>query len=124
MNLEKIVERCSRFSGYNLVAEVKDPCPGSSTKTVEIFDPKDKGPSMLCLGVHSISGFLYEHYGRMRHWAITREEQNFLLGLLGGRREWEVLGFSSQDEMEKRFSKPEKRCQVMHCTSPQCCGWG
>jgi len=77
MGIEDIVARCSKFSGWNLTYVVE----GSK---LSIWDPKDMGKSRLtvCLMWWEGSQVLHEVYGRLRHWAISPEEQMVMVELL------------------------------------------
>jgi len=74
MTIDDICVRCSKFSGWNLTWETKG-------GVLSIFDPKDRGKSQLCVSIR-IPGVLHEVYGRLRHWAVTPEEQRVIAALL------------------------------------------
>ena len=74
--VDQIVARCSSFSGYNLQWEV-------ANGVLRIEDPQEGGNSTLTLSL--TFGDLREVYGRLRHWAVTVEEQNVLIQLLESR---------------------------------------
>ena len=73
--VDAIVERCSRYSGWVLQWEIKGTC-------LDIWDPKDYGKSYLSVSLGVSGCGLYEVYGRLRHWAITVEEQSVLIRML------------------------------------------
>jgi hypothetical protein len=75
MTIEDIVARCSTFSGYKLQYELK---PDS----LRIWDPKAVGRSQLVVVLGSGGFGLHETYGRLRHWAITRQEQDVMIAAL------------------------------------------
>jgi hypothetical protein len=77
MTMDQIVARCSKFSGYNLTWKVEDKGHG---KVLIIEDPAHAGPSTLALSL--TPGYLYEVYGRLRHWAITADEQKVMIAAL------------------------------------------
>jgi hypothetical protein len=75
MTLQDICDRCSRFAGWKLTVRVKD-------GQIEFSDPDQTGQSWLFVRL-SPSGFsLVEVYGRMKHWAITVEEQAVMKAVL------------------------------------------
>ena len=65
MTLQDICNRCSKFSGWNLVVTVED-------GKIWFRDPAATGQSWLI--VYLRGSELAEAYGRMSHWAITRQE--------------------------------------------------
>lgn len=81
MTLDDIVSRCSKFSGWSLTWEIED---GAEDGALHIFDPKDSGKSRLTVSlVFPDRALLRERYGRLRHWAITREEELVMAKALG-----------------------------------------
>ena len=66
MTLQDICNRCSKFSGWNLIVTVEN-------GKIWFRDPDATGQSWLIVYLHPVFG-LTEAYGRIRHWAITREE--------------------------------------------------
>jgi hypothetical protein len=77
MDLNTIAERCSRFSGWDLQWKIEG-------GRISFWDPKDSGKSRLSLCLmFPDSPILRETYGRMWHWAITREEQAVIARALG-----------------------------------------
>ena len=71
--MRALVERCSRFSGWNLTWRRRK-------GTIELFDPADWGKSAVVVCARGL--VLYEAYGRLRHWGVTAQEQEMLLRAL------------------------------------------
>ncbi len=80
MTLDDIVARCSRFSGYELQFELKADC-------LRIWDPKALGRSQLAVVLAPGGNSLREAYGRLRHWAITLQEQDVMVRALSRKPE-------------------------------------
>lgn len=74
MTLNDIVARCSKFSGYNLVASIND-----GVLTIE--DKAVGGASWLVLTLGPCDT-LREVYGRLRQWGINGREYEVLVGAL------------------------------------------
>lgn len=70
--MDEIVKRCSKFSGYNLQWRVRN---GEYGKVLIIEDPAKPDSTLV---VSATSYGLHEVYGRLRHWAITNEEQEVM----------------------------------------------
>jgi len=73
--MDDLVRRCSKFSGWDLRWEVQD-------GLLTIWDPKDWGKSALVVGRHSLSGGLTAYHGRPVHWGITPDEERVILARL------------------------------------------
>jgi len=77
MTLDDIAARCSKFSGWDLQWEIEG-------GAVHFWDPKDSGKSRLSVSLlFPDSPILHDRYGRLWHWAITREEQEVIARALG-----------------------------------------
>ena len=74
--LNELVARCSKYSGFNLVATLEN------GPKLTIADPNNFHLSALVLTLGVGGLFVHEAYGRMHHWAITREEQEILRQVL------------------------------------------
>lgn len=65
MSIQAIVDRCSQFTGWRLVFEVKE---GIFT----MWDPREPGKSLFAFGLFFRNGvILSEVYGRTRHVGLT-----------------------------------------------------
>lgn len=79
MDIKDVIARCSRFSGLALVH--REEVMGG-VRCLTIGDPSHGSKYDLTLSVGVGGRHLREVYGRMRHWEITKEEQDVLLRFL------------------------------------------
>ena len=72
--MEKLLSRCSRFSGFDLRYEVK-------RGVLTFFDQRNR--PQLAVSLYFPDGaMLREVYGRLRQWAITPSEEAVMARLL------------------------------------------
>jgi hypothetical protein len=77
MVLQDLVDRFSKFSGWNLQTKI-------SKNYIEFFDPKDWSNSALCLLLEHDGDYYYLHecHLRMKFWGVSLEEKLFIIDLL------------------------------------------
>jgi len=81
-DLDRLVRRCSRFSGWKLTWRIND-------GVLQIWDPRDRSSSLLSLSLIPGTRALREVHGRMKNWRISRREYDVLVDAILQAREQE-----------------------------------
>jgi hypothetical protein len=79
MDVKDVVARCCQRTGLKLKERIE---VLGGVRCLTIGDPSHGSKYDLTLSVGVGGRHLREVYGRMRHWGITREEQDVLLHFL------------------------------------------
>lgn len=77
MNMDDVVARCSKFSGYKLTWRIEKRKIG-----LWLLIEEPGKPDSTLIVCPTTEGFLHEVYARLRQWGITAEEQETMKAAL------------------------------------------